>query len=86
MRLTDKFTDRWKSEEGELDADDQENEEEKSERQKEKERKRQKALEERSAAIQMQKAQVAQGIDRSRAGLERGGGEEAFRCVLFHFV
>jgi transcription elongation regulator 1 len=48
---------------------------------KEKERKRQKALSDRQSQVQAQKHQLAQNIDRSRAGLEREGGEENFRYV-----
>jgi hypothetical protein len=51
-------------------------------KEKERERKRQKALAERQSQVQAQKHQLAQNIDRSRAGLERGGGEENFRYVL----
>jgi hypothetical protein len=54
---------------------------ESEEKEKEKEHKRQRALAERQSQVQTQKQQLAQNIDRSRAGLEREGGEESFRYV-----
>lgn len=61
-----------------------EKEKEKSkEKEEEKDAKRQKALEARSSAIQVKQKQLAHSIDRSRAVVERSGGEEDFRYVLF---